>query len=138
MPVLEPIESWAEEAEAEIEGKKHLPPSTEVVSNGLKIVTSYRFNDDDKLEKVVRTYKIERRVVSKNVALRKMWKKFGDSASDKPGPNPSNTFAGEEVSFIFIFLVLIRLEFCVFFVCISSCSLYCIQNAFKIFRLLIF
>ena len=97
MPSVEPISSWADEAEAEIEGKKHLPPSSEIIQNDHKIITEYRYNDDDKLEKVVRTYKIERRVVSKSVAVRKLWKKYGESSKDKPGPNPANTFVGEEV-----------------------------------------
>lgn len=101
MPSIEPISSWADEAEAEIEGKKHLPLSSEVIKDDLKIITEYRYNDEDKLEKVVRTYKIERRFVSKSVALRKMWKKYGDCANDKPGPNPANTFLGEEVTFSF-------------------------------------
>lgn len=98
MPSIEPISSWADEAEAEIEGKKHLPPSSEVIKEDLKIITEYRYNDEDKLEKVVRTYKIERRFVSKSVALRKMWKKYGECSNDKPGPNPANTFLGEEVT----------------------------------------
>ncbi|XP_065215064.1 eukaryotic translation initiation factor 3 subunit G-1-like [Planococcus citri] len=102
MPSVEPISSWADEAEAEIEGKKHLPPSSEIIQNDHKIITEYRYNEDDKLEKVVRTFKIERRVVSKSVAARKLWKKYGESSNDKPGPNPSNTFVGEEVQMQFI------------------------------------
>lgn len=98
MPSIEPISSWADETEAEIEGKRHVPPSTEVINNDTKIITEYRYNDNDKLEKIVRTYKIERRVFSKSVALRKSWKKYGDCANDKPGVNPDNTYVGEEVS----------------------------------------
>lgn len=102
MPSVEPISSWADETEAEFEGKKHLPPSTEIIQNDLKIITDYRFNEDDKLEKVIRTYKVERRIVSKAVAARKLWKKYGESVNDKPGPNPANTFVGEEVICNFI------------------------------------
>lgn len=96
MPAIEP--SWADEAEAEFEGKKHLPPTSEIIQGDHKIITEYRYNSDDKLEKVVRTYKIERRVVSKSVAARKLWKKYGESKNDKPGPNPSTTIVCEEVS----------------------------------------
>jgi len=100
MPAAEEVKSsWADEVE--LEGGS-LPPSTEVVENGLKIVTEYRYNDDDKKEKIVRTYKIEKRIVSKSIALRKTWKKFGESANDKPGPNPATTIVGEDVYLQFI------------------------------------
>ena len=101
MPSVVPISSWADETEAEFDGKKHIPPSTEVINNDYRIITEYRYNDDDKLEKIVRTYKIERRVFSKSVALRKSWKKYGDCANDKPGVNPDSTYVGEEVSIPF-------------------------------------
>lgn len=95
MPSVEDVKSsWADEVE--LEGGS-LPPPTEVFENGTKIVTEYKYNDDDKKVKIIRTYKIEKRVVSKSIAMRKTWKKFGNSANDKPGPNPGTTFAGEEV-----------------------------------------
>ncbi|KAI4460793.1 eukaryotic translation initiation factor 3 subunit g [Holotrichia oblita] len=95
MPVADEIKSsWADEVE--LEGGA-LPPSTEVRENGFKIVTDYKYNDDDKKLKIVRTYKIEKRTVSKSIALRKTWKKFGESATDKPGPNPATTIVSEDV-----------------------------------------
>jgi len=95
MPVADDIKSsWADEVE--LEGGA-LPPSTEVRENGFKIVTDYKFNDDDKKVKIVRTYKIEKRIVSKTIAFRKTWAKFGDSADDKPGPNPATTIVAEDV-----------------------------------------
>lgn len=46
MPAMEEVKSsWADEVE--LEGGA-LPPSTEVVENGLKIVTEYKYDDDDK------------------------------------------------------------------------------------------
>ncbi|XP_017781921.1 PREDICTED: eukaryotic translation initiation factor 3 subunit G [Nicrophorus vespilloides] len=95
MPVAEGIKSsWAEEVE--LEGGT-LPPSTEVRENGMKIVTDYKYNSDDKKVKIVRTYKIEKRIVSKTIASRKCWHKFGESQDDKPGPNPATTIVAEDV-----------------------------------------
>lgn len=95
MPVADDVKSsWADEVE--LEGGS-LPPPTEVRENGFKIVTEYKYNDDDKKVKIVRTYKIEKRVVSKTIALRKTWPKFGECANDKPGPNPATTIVGEDV-----------------------------------------
>lgn len=111
--------SWADEVELD---SGALPPPTEVVENGLKIVTEYKFNKDDKKVKVVRTYRITKQVVSKSIAQRKIWKKFGDSASDKvssfysfkfgpiynvkicfqPGPNTHTTMVSEDVYMQFI------------------------------------
>lgn len=86
--------SWADEVE--LEGGS-LPPPTEVRENGLKIVTEYKFNEEGKKVKIVRTYKIEKRTVSKSIAKRKTWNKFGESANDKPGPNPATTIVAEDV-----------------------------------------
>lgn len=54
--------SWADEVEID---QGALPPPSEVVENGLKIVTEYKYDNDNKKVKIVRTYKIEKRVVSK-------------------------------------------------------------------------
>lgn len=53
--------SWGDDDDLE----KSLPPPSEVFENGLKIVTEYKIDDQDKKVKVVRTYKIEKRIVSK-------------------------------------------------------------------------
>lgn len=100
MPVSHPIKSsWADEVEEE---GGVLPPNSEVYENDLKILTEYKYNDDDKKMKVVRTYKIEKRIVSKTIAKRKNWHKFGDSSDDRPGPNPATTVGAEDVFMQFI------------------------------------
>ncbi|XP_026472758.1 eukaryotic translation initiation factor 3 subunit G isoform X2 [Ctenocephalides felis] len=91
--------SWADEVE--LEGGV-LPPPTEVYENNLKIVTEYKMNEDNKKIKCVRTYKIEKCIVSKSIALRKTWRKFGDSAGDKPGPSSQTTMVAEDVFMQFI------------------------------------
>nr|QBH74183.1 eukaryotic translation initiation factor 3 subunit G [Eurycantha calcarata] len=102
MPAADEIgTSWADEVEEEGTAGL-LPPSTEVINNGCKIITEYKFNDEGKKIKVVRTFKIERVVVSKTIALRKTWPKFGQSKNDKPGPNPATTVVAEDVFMQFI------------------------------------
>jgi len=100
MPGLDDIKSsWADEVELDSGG---LPPTTEVIENGQKYVTEYKYNSDDKKVKVVRTYKITKQVVSKTVAKRKNWDKFGDSVNDKPGPNSHTTIISEDVYLQFL------------------------------------
>ncbi|KAL1375314.1 hypothetical protein pipiens_004698 [Culex pipiens pipiens] len=85
IPALDEIKSfWADEIELE---SGSLPPPTEIVENGQKVVTEYK---DDKKVKVVRTYKITRLFVPKSVAKRKNWAKFGDSAGAEPADDSNN------------------------------------------------
>lgn len=91
--------SWADEVEEE---SGSLPAPTEVYENGFKVLTEYKYNDDNKKVKVVRTYKIEKRIVSKTIAVRKNWPKFGDSSDDRPGPDPATTIGAEDVFMQFI------------------------------------
>ena len=98
MPAADEVKSsWADEVEEEGD----LPAPTEEIQNGFKIITEYKYEDDKKV-KVVRTYKIERMVVSKTIALRKTWNKFGKSKNDKPGPDPATTIVAEDVYMQFI------------------------------------
>lgn len=100
MPGVDTIKSsWADEVELDFGG---LPPSTENIENGLKYVTEYKYNKDDKKTKVVRTYKISKQVVPKTVAKRRTWAKFGDSKDDKPGPNSQTTMVSEEIFMQFL------------------------------------
>lgn len=91
--------SWADEVLLDSGG---LPPPTETFENGLKVLTEYKYNNDNKKTKTVRTYKISKQTVPKCAAKRKTWAKFGDSASDKAGPNPHTTMVSEDVNMQFI------------------------------------
>lgn len=100
MPGLDDIKpSWADEIELD---SGNLPPPTESHDKGLKILTEYKFNKDEKKVKVVRTYKILKQNVPRTVARRKGLPKFGDSKEDKPGPSPVTTQVAEDVSMQFI------------------------------------
>lgn len=93
--------SWVDEVENHLE--KTTLPQTKIEHHGnTKIIIEYRWNKDNKKEKVVRTYKIEQRLVSKTIAERKTWAKFGDSRNDKPGPNTSTTIPAEEIQMQFL------------------------------------
>lgn len=100
MPAVDEVKpSWADEIELD---SGILPPQTESRDKGLKILTEYKYNKDDKKVKVVRTYKILKQNVPKSVARRKALPKFGDSKEDKPGPSPVTTQVAEDVSMQFI------------------------------------
>ncbi len=95
-----PQSSWAdeiEEGDPTTAAAGELPPPTEKVTGDTKVVTSYTFDERDRKVKVVRTYKIERKLVSKSVARRKALPKFGMSSTDRPGPNPATTVVAEDV-----------------------------------------
>ncbi|UYV65586.1 EIF3G [Cordylochernes scorpioides] len=79
-----------------------LPPTGIEIKGNTKIVTEFKYNDEGKKIKVVRHYRIEKRKVSKAVAERKLWKKYGQARNDPPGPNPSNTIGGEEIFMQFL------------------------------------
>lgn len=76
--------SWADEIdESDV---NTLPAPTEKIIGDTKILTEYTFNDDGKKTKIVRTFKIEKKMVLQSIAQRKKWKKFGMSSKDRPGP----------------------------------------------------
>ncbi|XP_064463518.1 eukaryotic translation initiation factor 3 subunit G-like [Ornithodoros turicata] len=102
--------SWADRVEQGEDVTPQLLPAqtghpdrrSEITDGEEKIVAEIRENEDGKKVKVLRYFKVERRQVSKSVAHRKQWKKFGDAKNDPPGPNPANTVVGEEISMQFV------------------------------------
>jgi len=94
--------SWADQVE---EGEhRELPPPKEDFDdeNGIRTITEYKYNEDNKKVKVIKTYKVEKRKVSKSIAKRKSWKKFGLAENDPPGPNPANTIISEDIFMVFV------------------------------------
>lgn len=100
MPTESENKSWADIVD---DDAGMLPAPTEVISKGIKTVTEYKYDEEDKkTRKYVRTFKIEKRIVSKTIAERKTWAKFGESKHDKPGPNPATTIVAEDVFMQFV------------------------------------
>lgn len=96
----EPVSSWADEIEDS--DTTNLPAPREEIMGDTKVVTEYAINDKEKKVKIVRTYKIEKKMVPKAIAMRKAWPKFGMSKDDKPGPNPQTTVVAEEILMQFV------------------------------------
>lgn len=99
--------NWADQMEDESQGDaydrlRNLPPPSEEIKGDTKIVTQYDIDADGKRVKYIRYYKIEKIKVSKSVAVRKSWKKFGKAVDDGPGPNPHNTVIQDETHMDFL------------------------------------
>jgi len=99
MPQAAPMSSWADE----IDDSEPIPrPSEQWVGNN-KITTEFTTDDEtEKRIKIVRTYKVEKKLVSKQIATRKALPKFGMSRDHGPGPNPQTTVVTEEINMNFI------------------------------------
>lgn len=102
---VEAMTSWADRVELEEQTEGDLPAPSEHFDErkGIKTITEYKFNEDGKKVKIVRTFKIEKRKVAKSIAARKStWKKFGASKNDKAGPDPATTIPSEEIYMQFV------------------------------------
>ena len=71
---VETMTSWADRVELEEQTEGDLPAPSEHFDErkGVKTVTEYKFNEDGKKVKVIRTFKIEKRKVAKTIATRKV------------------------------------------------------------------
>jgi len=79
-----------------------LPKPVEEINGNTKTVTSYEYDEDDKMVKVISHYRIERQRVRKAIAERKSLKKYGLSKGDGAGPNAATTILSEEVFMQFV------------------------------------
>lgn len=94
--------SWADQVEATDHRSGIPPPEVIQEGNTKKLIEYKRGEDDGKLLKIVRTFKIEKRKASKSVAHRKTWGKFGLASKDGSGPNPSTTIISDDVFMQFL------------------------------------
>ena len=94
---------WADEMDKmdKRSSKPTLPDSENFTDNvkGIRTEITYRYNAKNQKEKVTRTYKIEKTVVSKGISRRKEWTKFGEAVRDKDGVDMATTKDSEEICF---------------------------------------
>ena len=94
---------WAEDFEdGPDDAPTTLPPQTiSTNKDGTKTVTSYRFNDDNKIVKTIRRIRttIVKETVNPRVAERRAWNKFGLEKGHPPGPSFDTTSVGENIIF---------------------------------------
>jgi len=101
----EPIEeikpSWGDMME-EIDGEPGLPPPSEQIEKDIKKLIEYRHNEEGKRVKLTKVYQLQTHKVSKSIAKRKAWDKFGLAVKDNPhGPDSSTTYVGDDVYLVF-------------------------------------
>lgn len=69
-----------------------------IIDGNRKIVSHHELGEDGNMMKITKIFEIKK--MSKSVALRREWSKFGEAASDGKGINPSTTQIAEEVYLI--------------------------------------
>eukprot|EP00871_Galdieria_phlegrea_P000354 jgi/Galph1/1319/GphlegSOOS_G5985.1 len=84
------VREWADEEEV---ASSVPPPKEWFDEQGLKHVIEYYVNEEGKLVRTTKIFRIkkEKKRVSKAVAERRQWKKFGDCAKAPTGPEPGVT-----------------------------------------------
>lgn len=96
MPIVEESNiNWAKEID-EIDTEIELSEEGDY-----KKVVEYK-TENEKRYKITNIFKIEKVRVSKTVAERKEWRKFGDSQNDGPGLNAATTVVSDDVQMQFL------------------------------------
>jgi len=97
------VSRWADEIEDD-EDEDLIPEKKEIVTKGgERIVSEIRHDPDTgKKIKVTRTFKQEKKMVSKGQQERRKWTKFGLSKKDGPGPNAATTVIADDVQMQFL------------------------------------
>jgi len=95
------MSSWADEIDDATDIS--LPRQSEKWVGNTKITTEYTTDENDKKIKIIRTFKVEKKLVSKNIAIRKKLDKFGKSRDHGPGPNTATTVvSADEINMVFL------------------------------------
>lgn len=77
-----------------------LPPPEEKIEGDIKTVTEYKFDEEGKKVKIVKTYQIVRNEVTKGVLKRRQWRPFGKVQSEDEKREATNM--DEEIFMQFI------------------------------------
>jgi len=94
---------WADEIEDDEFGGDYSESKDAVTKEGERMATEYRTDPDTgKKTKIIRTFKLEKKLVSKGVIERKKWTKFGASKRDASGPNAATTVVADDVQMQFL------------------------------------
>jgi len=99
-----PTSRWADELDDD-DDVVGLPaaPAEIALKDGERLVAEIVVDPDSgKKKKITRTFKLEKKLVSKGVVERKKWTKFGQSKRDNPGPNSATTVVGDEIQMQFL------------------------------------
>jgi len=103
-PTEEIKPSWGDMME-EIDGDPlavSLPPPSETIEKDIKKLIEYKINEEGKRVKITKVYQLQNVKVSKSIAKRKAWQKFGLAVKDNPhGPDSSTTYVGDDVYLVF-------------------------------------
>merc|ERR1712168_187793 len=79
-----------------------LPPPSETIEKDIKKLIEYKINEEGKKVKITKVYQLQSVKVSKSIAHRKAWPKFGLAVKDNPhGPDSSMTYVGDDVFLVF-------------------------------------
>jgi len=79
-----------------------LPPPSQIVEKDTKKLIEHKITEEGKHIKVTRIYQHQTVKVSKSIAKRKSWRKFGLAVKDNPhGPDSSTTYVSDDVFLVF-------------------------------------
>jgi len=96
---------WADEVDDDDYGIDSSVPARQEVQlkEGERMVAEIKTDPDTgKKSKILRTFRLEKKLVSKGVIERKKWTKYGESKRDAPGPNSATTVVGDEIMMQFL------------------------------------